>query len=177
MFEKLFSHLFSNEQKPDFWDIRASFIEYVEEESEILKVYDFAKKNFAGIYIGYNPDNCKRPQSFLSAGINHLGDRPEDGRLDSVILSAYWTTFPETNFADTHFFPLERNQEEIQEFFGFEHLSFRAEPKFLRIGIYEPRIDLTDEKHIHSHFKWIRQNLEKLYWLINLHESGCLKWE
>jgi len=45
------------------------------------------------------------------------------------------------------------------------------------IGIWKRSVDLTEKEQIHSHFKWIKQNLEKLYWLVHLHETGCLNWE
>ena len=153
----MFFNLFGNSKKPDFWKIRESFIEYVEFESDVLEICDFAKKRFAGIYIGYNPDSREKPEAFLSAGINHFGDTPEKGTLKDAMISAYWTTFPTTDFANSHYnshyFELEPHCKKIQEVFGFDKLDFNAESAFLRIGVKKIQIDLTDKEHIHSHFK------------------------
>jgi len=196
MLEKLISKFWgeTHNQEPDFWQIRTSFIEYIDSESDVLKVCDFDKKNFAGVYIGCNPNNCdnpkylslqidcdsafcQRPQSFLSAGINHGADDPKNAKLKSVKLSAYWMTFAYTEFERYIYYELKPYRKKIQEVFGFQHLDFKEESNFSGIGIWKRSVDLTEKEQIHSHFKWIKQNLEKLYWLVHLHETGCLNWE
>lgn len=174
--DAIFDKLFGKQKQPDFWEIRNSFIEYAEYESDVLKLHDFSKDLFAGVFIGYNPNTRDRkPESFLSAGINHFGDTPEEGCLAAVALSAYWSTYPGSEFVDSHYLPLEPHRQEIENVFGFkDKLVFRPGNSIYRIGVVKLGVDLTDKENIHSHFKWLRQNLERMYWLIHLHEKGVL---
>ncbi|RKU38524.1 hypothetical protein C6496_06895 [Candidatus Poribacteria bacterium] len=167
--DDILGRLFKNDRKPDFCEIRQSFIDYVKLESDILKVCDFDKKRNNGIYIGYNPNNRNMPTYFLSAGFN---DAHSD--LENVTLYASWVTRYDPKILDSHYSPLESHKEKIEKLFDFRKLDFLNIGGAHKIGVSQYHVDLTDKENIHSHFKWLRHNLEKLYWLIRIHENGCI---
>ncbi len=104
--------LFRKNHKPNFWEIRQTFIDYVELESDILQVSDFDKDRHNGNFIGYNPNDCSNPTSFLSAGF-----KDAHKSLKNVTLYAAWMTRGNSSIVKSHYEPLELHKKEIDNLF------------------------------------------------------------
>lgn len=154
----------------DFWHIRESLIDYIHKESTILKLDDFARNKFEGVFIGYECGEFDAifPPMFLSAILNFgkFGEK----KLDDMVISAYWVTWHNTSFVKSHYNKLKRVQGRIEKALNFRMLKF-SEGATYKIGLEKRGVDLTNTENMNIEFRWIRETLEKLYWMINIHET------
>ena len=154
----------------DFWHIRESLIGYIHKESTILKLDDFARNKFEGVFIGYECGEFDNifPPMFLSAILNFgkFGEK----KLDDMLISAYWVTWSNTTFVKSHYRKLKIVQRKIEEAFDFGMLKF-SEGSTYKIGLEKRGVDLTSTDSMYIEFRWIRETLEKLHWMIKIHET------
>lgn len=154
----------------DFWHVRESLISYIKKESTILELDDFARNKFEGVFIGYKCAEFENifPPMFLSAILNFgkFGQR----KLDDMLISAYWVTWHNTSFVKSHYNKLKIAKQKIEETFNLGMLKF-SEGATYRIGLEKRGVDLTSTSSMDIEFRWIRENLEKLYWMIKIHEN------
>ncbi|RKU37605.1 hypothetical protein C6496_09490 [Candidatus Poribacteria bacterium] len=87
-----------------------------------------------------------------------------------MTISAYWVTWHNTSFVKSHYNKLKIVKRRIEEAFNFQMLNF-TEGATYKIGVEKKYVDLISPESIQSEFRWIRENLEKLYWIIRIHET------
>lgn len=162
--------LFMDYNDLDFWHIRESLIGYIEKESTILELDDFSRNKFDGVFIGYR---CMQydgifPQMFLSAILNfsNFGER----KLENMTISAYWVTWHNTEYVKSHYNKLKIVKSKIEKALKFGILKF-TEGATYKIGVERQEIDLSIVSKSQMEFRWLRENLEKLYWMVKIHES------
>lgn len=151
-----------------FWDIRQAFIDYIKVESNILNLYDFSKDKFGGVFVGFTccEFSGRTPPMFLSAGLNY-GLKGENN-LKYMTLSACWVTWnTNQNLIDKFYMEIGKNQRLIKHIFGFQKLKGYAKNTH-RFGVEKKNVDLTRREYLDPNFRWLRENLEKLYWIVRI---------
>ena len=156
----------------DFATVRKSFIEYVERESTILQLDDFSKNEYGGIHIGYDcgyKGDGSRP-IFLSATLDFKNRGISDGIIASKLLISSGT-----EFVESHYRKMEQHKGIIEKLFSFENLKFEQVGGAYIINIAKFHVDLSQQEGWHAEFRWLRENLEKLYWVLRIHNT--LQWD
>lgn len=128
------------------------------------------RNKFEGVFIGYECGEFEHifPPMFLSAILNFgkFGEK----KLDDMLISAYWVTWSNTSFVKSHYNKLKIVKRKIEEAFDFGILNF-SEGATYKIGLEKRGVDLTSTENMNTEFRWIRENLEKLYRMIRIHET------
>lgn len=154
----------------DFWHLRESLIEYIKQESTILVLDDFSKNKFEGVFIGYRCMDYDAifPPMFLSAILNfsNFGER----KLENMTISAYWVTWHNTEYVKTHYNKLKIVKSKIERVLKFGILKF-TEGSTYKIGVERKEVDLSIANKLQTEFRWLRENLERLYWMVQIHEG------
>ena len=153
---------------PDFETIREAFIEYIERESSILKLDDFSRDNrpeFIGYESGYRKESGHR-DIWINVWM------PQG--LDKV--SAVISIRGNSRYFQSHYQKLKEHKSEIETAFSFDTIN----PSEVSGGIFQLRvekeeIDLTQKANWDTEFRWLRENLEKLYWMLRVHDT--LGWD
>lgn len=56
--------------------------------------------------------------------------------------------------------------------FSFEDIKFReAGGNILQLYVVKQNVDLTQAANWDTEFRWLRENLEKLYWVLRVHDT------
>ena len=152
----------------DFDTIRKAFIEYIGCESSILRLDDFSRDSrpeFIGYESGYPRENGHR-DIWISVWM------PQG--LDKV--SAVISIRRNSHYFESHYQKLKAHKSKIKDAFSFETLN----PSEVSGGIFQLRvekedIDLTQTANWKTEFRWLRVNLEKLSWVLRVHDA--LGWD
>lgn len=156
------------EKVTDFETIREAFIEYIERESNILKLDDFsrdARPEFIGYESGYPKESGHR-DIWINVWM------PQG--LDKV--SAVISIGGNSRYFGSHYQKLKEHKSEIETAFSFDTIN----PSEVSGGIFQLRvekedIDLTQTVNWDIEFRWLRENLEKWYWILRVHDT--LGWD
>ena len=146
--------------EPDLHDIREALIAYIDRESHSLKFDDFGRDEYIGYCCGYKRDSdYERGHIWLTTWI-----RPSDlGMIATRLMIG-------RDHRDT-FERLEENQDKIEWLFPEEEVSYRSFSGDIKgIGV-EKRVDLTQRENWHEVSVWVRENLEKLFYVIRIHDA------
>lgn len=144
----------------NFNRIRNEFRKYIERESPILQCTGtdgaFVKYN-----AGYSTENGL-PPIWITAWI-------PDGNIISTTISIN----ENSHFFESHYQKLKKHKSKIETVFSFETIELTQ----VRGGIHQLRmqkagIDLTQTDKWETEFRWLRENLEKLYWVLRVHDQG-----
>lgn len=148
----------------DFGTIREAFIEYVEHESSILRLDDFSKDNrpeFIGYESGYPRESGPR-----DIWINAWMPRG----LDKV--SAVISIKGDSPYFQSHYQKLEAHKGEIRSAFSFETFNpGKVSNNIFQLRVEKEDMDLTQTANWDAEFRWLRENLEKLYWVLRGHDT------
>ena len=146
-----------NLPEPDLHDIRDALIAYIARESRVLKLDDFGPDRF----IGYS-----------------CGDKPHYGHFK--IWLAIWIG-PDLNiiatslrFGKEHHNTFERlkgNKNKIEWLFPEEKVDYKSFSGDIQgIGV-ERSVDLSQRENWDEISVWVRENLEKLLFVIRIHDA------
>ena len=149
----------------DFNEIRNAFREHVERESRILKLDSLEADN---AYLRYksgipNPNGNGLPLIWLHAWIP-----------DGAIISASISVTKNGPFFQSHYKKLEANKSKIQDAFSFETIETVAvkDGSIHHFRVTKNNVDLTRTADWDTEFRWLRENLEKLYWVLQIQDMG-----
>ena len=145
-----------NLPEPDLHEIREALIAYIDRESRVLELDDFGPDTF----IGYS-----------------CGDKPHYGHFK--IWLAIWVgtdldiIATSLRFGREHHDPFERlkeNKNKIEWLFPEEEVDYNSFSGDIQgIGV-EKRVDLSQRENWNEISVWVRENLEKLLYMIRLHD-------
>lgn len=148
----------------DFDAIREAFIEYIERESNILRLDNFGAKAFIGYESGYRKVNGYR-QIWLAAWL------PEDRNDIAAVISIQSNTI----FFKSHYQKFKEHKGRIEDIFSFEYIKLiKAGPNISQVRVVKKGIDLTQRANWDTGFRWLRETLEKLYYVLRVHD--ILEW-
>ena len=155
------------EEISDFDTLRNAFIKYVESESSILQLDDFSKEEYGGQYIGYNCGYKTESghDIFLSAGLNFQKS------LSDGIIAAGLVVRSASGYVESHYKEMEAHKTEIENAFFLTGIEFKAIGRTHRMSIEKFHIDLSQSENWNAEFRWLRENLEKLYWVLRVHDT------
>ena len=152
----------------DFDRIRNEFKQYVERESTILQCKYIGSD---GAFIKYesgclNPKINGLPPIWINAWIPEGPD----------IISAAISVDGSSSFFESHYQQLKVHKSNIETVFSFETI----DPNRMGKGIHQLRVqkdgvDLTQTDSWETEFRWLRENLERLYWVLQVHNE--LGWD
>lgn len=152
-----------SEEVPDFETIREAFIEYVEDESSILQLDDFNRDDRPE-FIGYE-SGCPKESSRRDIWIN-VWMPPGLDRVFAVI-----SIREDSSYFESYYKKLKEHKSEIETAFSFDTIN----PATVRGNIFQLRvekdIDLTQTANRNTAFHWLRETLEKLYWVLRVQET------
>ena len=148
----------------DFNEIRNAFREHVERESTILQ---FDNLDADSAFLRYksgipNPNGNGKPLIWIHAWI------PDGAKISASISVA-----EKGPFLGSHYQGLKANQSKIERHFSFDNIEIDT----VRAGIHQFRVtknnvDLTRTANWDAEFRWLRENLEKLYWVLQIQDMG-----
>ena len=156
---------------------RQDFIDYIDRESNILHLDDFSsrrgdpdndtpEKCLIGFKCGdeYRVEDFRK--IFLSAGFLHFGaDLSEPGTLRAGLMIA-------PDCLDTHLNILEEHKDIISETFHLENIATgQAGNRIYFFSVEKNSIDLSSLRNWESEFRWVRETLEKLYYVLRVHDE------
>ncbi len=159
------------EKVSDFDAVRNAFIEYIENESCILQLDDFSKEEYGGQYIGYNCGykTDSGHDIFLSAGLNFQKS------LSDGIIAAGLVIRSTSGYVESHYKEVEAHKTEIENAFFLTGIEFKTIGRTHRMSMEKFHIDLSQSENWNAEFRWLRENLEKLYWVLRVHDT--LGWD
>lgn len=143
--------------------ISNEFREYVERESTILQD-DGGNAPFVRYKTGIpNPNGNGLPPIWIYAWIP-----------DRDVISAGISVKEASPFFQSHYQELEENKSKIEAAFSFDTPIEIAQ---LDNGIHQFRVnktgvDLPQTANRETEFRWLRENLEKLYWVLQIQDTG-----
>lgn len=146
----------------DFNRIRNAFREYVERESTILR-NDGGDAPFVKYKSGIpNPNGNGLSLIWIQAWV------PEGDKISAAISVA-----ENGPFWESHYQGLKANKSKIEHYFSFDNI----ETDTVGAGIHQFRVnkmgvDLTQTANWETEFRWLRENLEKLYWVLEIQDTG-----
>ena len=139
--------------EPDLHEIREALIAYIDRESHVLKLDDFGGDEYIGYFCGYGP---RKIWLTIWVGTN----------LDIVA-----TRLMIGNGYHDISERLKENRNKIEWLFPGEVVDCRSFYGNLQgIGV-EKRVDLTQRENWHEVSVWVRENLEKLFYVIRIHDA------
>ena len=81
-----------------------------------------------------------------------------------------------SRYFESHYKKFEEHKGKIENTFSFENVRFReASGGFWQLRVVKQNVDLTQTVNWDTAFRWLRENLEKLYWVLRVHEN--LGWD
>ena len=142
-----------NLPEPDLSEIREALIAYIDRESHVIKLDDFGPDPFIGYYCGYGPHKI-----WLATWIG----------TDLDIVATRLMISREHRNA---FERLKENMAKIEWLFPGENVGYRSYANDSQgIGV-EKRVDLSQRENWGEISVWVRENLEKLLYVIRIHDA------
>ena len=148
----------------DFHGIRNKFRKYVKHESNILEYI-----GSSGAFIKYESDCRKENGSrvvWISAWI------PDNANKISTSISIDGNS----RFFQAQYQKLKEQKNNIEETFLFQTITpIKAGSNIYQLRVEKRDVDLTQIANLDANFRWLRENLEKLYWVLRAHDT--LDWD
>ena len=142
-----------NLPEPELREIREALIAYIARESRVLELDDFGPDPFIGYYCGYGPHKI-----WLAIWIG----------TDLDIVATRLMIGREHHNA---FERLKENEGKIQWLFPEEEVNYRTfAGGHQGIGV-EKHVDLSQRENWDEVSVWVRENLEKLLYVIRIHDA------
>ncbi len=139
--------------EPDIQEIREEFIAYIGRESSILELDDFGEDDYICYFCGYGPYKIWLV-IWIGPNLNIIATNLMMGK-------EYLETFER----------LQENKHKIEWLFSEKDvLCGLLRNGYYRIGL-EKDVDLTQRENWQTVSVWTRENLEKLFWVISIHDK------
>ena len=138
--------------EPDIQEIRKALIAYIERESSVLELDDFGGAEFICYSCGYG--------HFKIWLVIWIGSNLDIIATNLMIGRQYLETFER----------LKENRHKIEWLFPEEEIICGLIGGNHRIGV-EKRVDLSQRSNWDEISIWTRENLEKLFWVISIHDK------
>ena len=149
----------------DFDTIRNEFKTYIERESDILRLDDFGKPEFIGYESGYPKVDGSR-RIWLAAWL------PENHKQIAAVIAIQSSS----TYHRSHYQKFQEHNGLIKALFSFEDIEFSEIGPNSQLRVVKAGIDLTQRANWDTAFRWLRENLEKLYYVLRAHETP-LGWD
>lgn len=144
----------------DFEGIRNKFRKYVKHESNILQYI-----GSSGAFIKYESD-CRKENGSRVVWINAW--IPDDTHKISASISIDRNS----QFFQSHYQKLKAEKNNIEEAFLFQTITpAQAGSNIYQFRVEKRDVDLTQIANLDANFHWLRENLEKLYWVLRVHDA------
>ena len=155
----------NNPQRAPPENVKAAFIAYVAHESDILQYADFGpggNQDFVRYESGYPTENNFH-QIWLAAWISpNLND-----------IAAVIAVRSDSRFFESHYKKLKEHKGWIEKVFSFEKIKPReAKNSVFHLRVVKKGVDLTQTAEKYAAFRWLRENLEKLYWVLRVPDTS-----
>lgn len=144
----------------DFDTIRNEFKKYINRESDTLRLDDFGGRDYIGYESGYPKVNGSR-LIWLAA---QLPDNRE--QIAAVIAIQSSSTYHRS-----HYQKFQEHTGLIKALFSFEDIEFIEAGPNSQLRVVKAGIDLIQRANWDTAFRWLRENLEKLYYVLRAHET------
>ena len=153
------------EKVSDFDEVSEAFIAYIERESAILRLDNFGSSDYIGYESGYAKENDYR-QIWIAAWL------PADHDAVAAVLSIQ----SDSRYFESHYKKFEEHKGKIEDTFLFEDIKFRGAGRNVsHLRVVKEGVDLTQIANWDTEFRWLCENLEKLYWVLRVHDT--LGWD
>ena len=144
----------------DFESIRNKFREYIKHESNILHYI-----SSRGAFINYESD-CPKENGSRVVWMNAL--LPNDTHKISASISIDRNS----RFFESHYQKLNAYKNNIEAIFAFETITpIKGSGNIYQFRVEKENVDLTQIANLDANFHWLRETLEKLYWVLRLQET------
>ena len=144
---------------------KKAFIAYVDRESAILQRADFGpgeSPDYVAYESGYQKENGYH-EIWLAAWIP--ANRND---IAAVIAIRY-----DSRYFGSHYKKFEEHKRRIEKVFSFEEIKpKKANDKIFHLRVVKKGIDLTQEAERDAGFRFLRETLEKLYWVFRVHDAS-----
>ena len=148
----------------DFESIRNKFREYIKHESNILRYIDFGE-GANSPYINYESGYRKESDLhdiWVNAWIPHNRDQ----------ISAVISIRGDSHYFQSHYQKLEAHRSKIEKVFSFETITLsKVRGNIYQFRVEKENVDLTQIANLDANFHWLRETLEKLYWVLRVQET------
>ena len=149
------------EEVLDFDVINEAFIAYIERESNILRLDDFGNRDYIGYESGYEKENNYRQiwvAAWLPAARNEI----------AAVISIQ----SNSRYFESHYKKFEEHKGRIKDTFSFEDIQLRrGSGNISQLYVVKRDVDLTQAADRDAAFRWLRETLEKLYWVLRVHDN------
>ena len=149
----------------DFDTIRNEFKTYIERESNILRLDDFGRQDYIGYESGYPKVDGSR-RIWLAAWL------PENHKQIAAVIAIQSSS----TYHRSHYQKFQEHNGLIKALFSFEDMDFTEKGPNSLLRVVKAGIDLTQRANWDTAFRWLRENLEKLYYVLRAHETP-LAWD
>ena len=157
-----------SDQQSATQSVKEAFIAYIARESDILQHADFGTREHPD-YVGYEsgyPRENNFHQIWLAAW---LPDSPNG-------IAAVIAIQSDSGYFESHYKKFEKYKSRIEDTFSFEGVKFKgARGGIWHLRVVKQNVDLTQTANWDVAFRWLRENLEKLYWVLRGHDN--LGWD
>ena len=140
--------------EPDLREIREALIAYIARESRVLELDDFGGDEYIGYSCGYGPHKIWLA-IWIGRGLDIVATR-------LMMSGEHHDTFER----------LKENKDKIEWLFSEEEVNDRtfASGRHQGIGV-EKHVDLSQRENWEEISVWVRENLEKLRYVIRIHDA------
>lgn len=139
--------------EPDLREVRKALIAYIARESRVLELDDFGGDEYIGYSCGYGPYKIWL-STWIGSDLDIVATRLMIGREHR-----------------NAFERLKENKDKIQWLFPEEEVNYKPfTGGHQGIGV-EKRVDLSQRENWDEIFVWVRENLEKLRYVIRIHDA------
>ena len=148
---------------------KEAFIAYVQRESDILQLSD-SERSRPSAYVNYDsgyPTKNGFPEIQLSAWL------PVDYNDVAAVISIH----SNSKYFESHYKKFEEYKSRIEDTFSFEEVKLRSSRggRVYHLRVVKKGVDLTLTADRETAFRWLRENLEKLYWVLRVPDT--LRWD
>lgn len=148
--------------------LKEAFIAYVDHESDILKYADFGpggNRDYVAYESGYQTEKGYH-EIWLAAW---LPATPNN-------IAAVIAVRSDSRYFGSHYKKFEAHKGRIEKVFSFEEIKpKKANDKIFHLRVVKKGIDLTQDAERDTGFRWLRETLEKLYWVLRVHDT--FRWD
>ena len=142
-------------------EAKEAFIAYIARESDILRLDDFGGEAYIGYESGYEKENGYR-QIWLAAWLPVPPNK----------IAAALAIQSDARYFESHYKKFEENKDRIKDTFSFEEVEFlKVSGNICHFRVVKEGIDWTQTTDQDTAFRWLRENLEKLYWVLRVHDT------
>ena len=153
-----------SDQRSATQSVKEAFIAYIARESDILQYVgsNDAYVNYGSGYPTKNGFHEIQLSAWLPEGLNGI----------SVVIS-----IPKGSiYFESHYKKFEEHKGRIEKTFSFEEIKLKkASESVFHLRVVKEDVDLTHTGDRDAAFRWLRENLEKLYWVLRVHDT--LGWD